>query len=308
MPRGPVRGPLNYMGGIRVGTSGWADRELVSSGWYPREFNDPAGRLAYYAEHFDLVEVDTTYYGIPAPATARAWADRTPDGFLFNVKAFSLFTGHPTPASAVPAALRPASGAQRLRRRDLDPDAYERLWDGFHDVLAPLADTGKLGVVLLQFPPWLTHGEKAKERIVATADRCRPHRVAVELRNPSWFTDENALDTLLFLQSHDLSHVIVDMAQGLPSSVPPITVSTADPAVVRFHGRSGAWESGDKKEKFRYEYGDDELAEWASRLRELAGEGDSLHALINTCCADTAPRTALRLASLVGSRTRPSPA
>jgi uncharacterized protein YecE (DUF72 family) len=297
------------MGGIRVGTSGWADRELTSSGWYPREVNNPAGRLAYYAERFDLVEVDTTYYGIPAAETARAWAERTPAGFTFNVKAFSLFTGHPTPSSAIPAALRPASGISRLRRRDLDPEAYERLWTGFHDVLTPLADAGKLGVVLLQFPPWLARGDKARESIIAAADRCRPHRVAVELRHPSWFTEADVLDTLLFLQGHDLSHVVVDMTQGLSSSVPPVTVSTADPAVVRLHGHSPAWESGDKKEKFRYVYGDDELAAWAERLRELAGEGDELHVLVNTCCGDTAPRTALRLASLLTtSATRPSPA
>src|SRR5580658_505203 len=93
---------------IRVGTAGWTDKSLIDSGWYPPDASNPEKRLKYYASQFPLGEVDSTYYALPAERTAEAWASRTPDGFTFNVKAFSLFTRHPTRVAALPADLRPA--------------------------------------------------------------------------------------------------------------------------------------------------------------------------------------------------------
>lgn len=289
----------NYTRGIRVGTSSWADRLLVASGWYPRSVNTPAGRLAHYAEHFDLVEVDTSYYAIPAVETTSAWADRTPEGFTFDVKAFSLLTGHPTPVSALPPDLRPTGARGQVRRRDLAPGAVDTLWDRFHEALAPLAAADRLGVVLLQFPPWLVRGEAGLRRIAETIERCRPRRVAVEVRHGSWLEPPHALDTLRFLQRRDASYVCVDMPQGHPTSVPPVVVTTAEPAVVRLHGHSSGWSTGDKQEKFRYAYGEEELSGWADRLRTLAGDAAEVHVLFNNCCAGQAQRDAARLAQLV---------
>ncbi|MFD0823261.1 DUF72 domain-containing protein, partial [Micromonospora zhanjiangensis] len=287
------------MGGIRVGTSSWADRTLIDSGWYPRSANTPAGRLAHYAQRFDLVEVDTSYYALPAVETAAAWADRTPPGFTFDVKAFSLFTGHPTPTAALPADLRPAGAPDRVRWRDLSPDTYDELWSRFRAVLEPLAAADRLGVVLLQLPPWLRYGEPARQRLVDLAERCRPYRVAVEFRNGSWFAGDNGFDTLDLLHRHDLSYVCVDMPQGHPSSVPPLLVAPADPAVVRFHGHSPDWAGGDKQAKFRYAYSDDELRHWADQLVELAGQSTEVHVLFNNCCAGQAQRDAARVAELL---------
>ncbi|KKK06872.1 DUF72 domain-containing protein [Micromonospora sp. HK10] len=296
------------MGVIKVGTSSWADQMLVRSGWYPRGVNSPAGRLGFYAERFGLVEVDTSYYAIPTPETAEGWAAATPDGFTFDVKAFRLFTGHHTPVAALPRELRPAGGASRIRWRDLPAGAYDELWDRFHAALAPLAAADRLGAVLLQFPPWLTRGEAAKQRILAAARRCQPWRVGVELRHSSWFSDEAVVDTVTFLREHGLGYVCVDMPQGHPSSVPPILTATADLAVVRFHGHSTAWESGDKQEKFRYAYGAQELARWAVLLRELAEQCAELHVLMNNCCDGQAQRDAARLAGLLGVGTAAAPA
>ena len=97
------------MGQVQVGTASWTDRTLLESGWYPPEADTPEQRLRYYARQFPLVEVDATYYALPAEQTAALWAARTPHGFTFNVKAFSLFTGHPTPVAALPKDLRPAA-------------------------------------------------------------------------------------------------------------------------------------------------------------------------------------------------------
>src|SRR5260370_35115838 len=107
------------MGQIRVGTASSTDRTLIESGWYPPEANTPEKRLRFYARQFPLVEVDATYYALPAEQTARAWAMRTPADFTFNVKAFSLFTQHPTPAKALPPDLREAASPPRQTRRDL---------------------------------------------------------------------------------------------------------------------------------------------------------------------------------------------
>ncbi|OKI50451.1 DUF72 domain-containing protein [Micromonospora sp. CB01531] len=288
------------MGVIKVGTSSWADQLLVRSGWYPRAVNTPAGRLGFYAERFGLVEADTSYYAIPLPETAAGWAAATPRGFTFDVKAFRLFTGHHTPVAALPRELRPAGGPSLIRWRDLPAGAYDELWDRFHAALAPLAAADRLGAVLLQFPPWLARGDAAKRRIRDTARRCRPWPVCVELRHSSWFSEEAVVDTVTFLREQGIGYVCVDMPQGHVSSVPPILITTADLAVVRFHGHSTGWESGDRQDRFRYAYGEEELQHWSELLRELADQCAELHVLMNNCCGDQAQRDAARLAELLG--------
>ncbi|MBM0238088.1 DUF72 domain-containing protein, partial [Micromonospora sp. ATA32] len=134
------------------------------------------------------------------------------------------------------------------------------------------------------------------------AERCRPWRVGVELRHPSWFDGAAAADTVTFLREQGLSFVCVDMPQGFASSVPPILVTTADLAVVRFHGHSDAWDSGDKQDRFRYAYGEEELRRWAELLIELADQSAELHVLLNNCCGDQAQRDAARLAELLAER------
>lgn len=294
------------MGVIRVGTSSWADQDLLRSGWYPRSVSTPAARLRWYAERFPLVEVDTSYYAVPAPETTRGWAEATPDGFTFDVKAFSLFTGHPTPVAALPRDLRPAAGPARVRRRDLPAGAYDELWARFRAALDPLAAAARLGAVLLQFPPWLVRGAAAQRRIAELAERCRPWRVAVELRHGSWFEERAALDTLDFLRANGLALVCVDMPQGHPSSVPPILIATAELAMVRFHGHSDDWATGDKREKFRYAYGERELRQWSVLLAELAGQADELHVLFNNCCAGQAQRDAERMSRLLARAGNPA--
>ena len=157
---------------IRVGTASWTDKTLIASGWYPPEADTPEKRLRFYARQFPLVEVDATYYALPAEQTATSWAERTPAGFTFNVKAFSLFTGHPTPVKALPTDLREAagqSGKDRVYRTDVDPSVADQAWDRFLGALEPLRRAGKLGAILLQFPPWFPISRANKEYIVACA-------------------------------------------------------------------------------------------------------------------------------------------
>ena len=287
------------MGEIRVGTASWTDRTLLDSGWYPQTADTPEKRLAYYARQFPLVEVDATYYSPPAERTARLWAERTPADFTFDIKAFSLLTGHPTKVSAIYKDLRPDTDKRNLYPDDLPPQAYEEVWTRFLSALDPLVEAGKLGVLLFQFPPWFTIRRDNKQYLLEVARRCAPLRPVFEFRHASWFDGDNAAETLDFLREHQLAYVGVDMPQGHRSSVPPVLAATADLAVVRFHGHSDKWTSSDVHEKFGYRYSKRELADWAPRLRELADRTQQTHVLMNNCYRDYAQVNAQQLQALL---------
>ena len=290
------------MGDIKVGTASWTDKTLLASGWYPAEADSAAARLAYYASQFPLVEVDATYYSPPAESTAQLWAARTPEHFTFNIKAFSLLTGHPTRPSAIYKELRPETDKKNLYPDDLPAQSYEEVWTRFLSALEPLAEAGKLGVILFQFPPWFTIRRSNKQFMLEVARRCAPMRAAMELRHASWFDGDNQQETLDFLRKHDLPYVCVDMPQGHRSSIPPVLAATAgDVGLVRFHGHSDKWTSKDIYEKFGYRYSEAELAEWVPKLRELAGETDQTYVLMNNCYSDYAQRNAQELIGLLAS-------
>jgi len=248
--------------------------------------------------------VVATYYALPAEQTARAWADRTPTGFTFNIKAFSLFTQHPTPVKSLPADLREAAsqaGKDRVYLKDVDPTLADQAWERFLAALEPLNEAGKLGAILLQFPPWFPISRANKDYILACARRAAPRRVCVEFRNHTWMTEDNQEESLGFLREHDLPYVCVDMPQGYPSSIPPVLAATSDLAVVRMHGHSEKWTSKSIAERFGYRYSDDELSEWAPRIEGLAGQAEVTQVLFNNCYSDWAHRNAQQLETLVSS-------
>jgi uncharacterized protein YecE (DUF72 family) len=288
------------MGRIEVGTASWTDRTLLDSGWYPQTADSPEKRLAYYARHFPVVEVDATYYGPPSEQTTRLWAERTPAGFTFNIKAFSLLTGHPTRVSAIYKDLRPETDKKNVYPGDLPPQAYEEVWTRFLAALDPLVEAGKLGAVLFQFPPWFGIRRSNKDYLLEVAARCKPLRPVFEFRNASWFAGDNAEETLDFLRRHELPLVCVDMPQGYKSSVPPLLAATAELAVVRFHGHSDKWTSTDIHEKFGYLYPAKELAGWAPKLRALADDATRTQVFMNNCYSDYAQRNATTLIDLLG--------
>jgi uncharacterized protein YecE (DUF72 family) len=291
------------MGQIRVGTASWTDRTLIASGWYPPEADSPEKRLRFYARQFPLVEVDATYYALPAEQTATAWAARTPAGFTFNIKAFSLFTQHPTRVAALPTDLRPAvekTGKDRVYLKDVDPAVTDQAWDRFLAALEPLHQAGKLGAILLQFPPWFPIGRGRKDYIVACAERVAPRRVCIEFRNRTWMTEDNQKETLDFLAAHRLPYVSVDMPQGYRDSIPPVlAVTDPDLAVVRLHGHSAKWDSKDIHERFGYHYSGRELQEWAPKVAGLADGAQTSHVVFNNCYRDYAQTNAQQLAALL---------
>jgi uncharacterized protein YecE (DUF72 family) len=292
------------VGGILVGATSWTDRTLLESGWYPSRARSAASRLGFYARNFSVTEVDSSYYALPSERNAHLWVERTPDDFVFDLKAYGLLTHHPVRSDSLPKHLQAAAGKARVYQRDLPRAVVDEVWDMFRSAIAPLHRAGKLGYVLLQFPEWFLPNGQNRDYIAGAAARLPEYRCAIEFRQRSWMVPRPSADrTLAFLAEHRLPYVCVDMPQGFRSSIPPIVEATApDLAVVRFHGRDpGAWskKATSASERFRYRYDGPELAEWVPRLQALREKAAVVHALFNNCHGDSAVRNARELRDLI---------
>jgi uncharacterized protein YecE (DUF72 family) len=307
-------GELLHLDGHEVytGTCSWTDKTLVQeTDWYPERTMSAEDRLRYYAAHFPLTEIDSTYYAPPAEQQAALWAQRTPDGFRFDVKAYSLLTGHPTKPKSVWKDLRdelPAEVQEKrnLYAKDLSPEAMEEAWRRFESALRPLHDAGRLGAVLFQYPPWFTPRKDNRAEIDALRDRLPDYRICVEFRSPRWLAEERDRErTLGLLQERGLTFVSVDApeASGLPRL---FALTTPDLFVVRFHGRADStWKGGARTaaERFRYLYSEEELRELAQPIAEVAHEARESHLLMNNCYRDYGVRNAAQLRELLSAVT-----
>jgi len=300
---------------ILVGTCSWTDATLIESGaFYPPEVSTPAERLRFYAQNFPIVEVDSTYYGLPSERNAALWVERTPADFTFDLKAYALFTHHPTQVRSLPKDVREALDAKARQKanvyyRDLPPDLRDDMWQRFASALLPLDSAGKLGVVLFQFPPWFMPSAESTDYILeVNEERLPQYTVAVEFRNNRWLSEKNCQRTLHLLAQKHIPFVCVDEPQGFRSSVPPVAEATAPDALVRFHGRNrGMWERKGitASERFRYLYSQDELKEWVSPIQKLAERAERVHVLMNNCYQDYAVRNARQMAKLLGAASEP---
>lgn len=305
--------PLSTRSGkrIRIGTAGWTDPTLLPAGlFYPEGIDTPESRLRYYAARFPLVEVDSSYYGLPIKRNSELWAERTPDDFKFDIKAYALMTGHPTEVARFPKGLReilpPAVAAQkRVYPRDLPPDIYDEVWALFREAIDPLLSAGKLGSVLLQYPQWFIPNAAARNAILQARDRLEGIPYTIEFRNRKWFDPPFRDRTLAFLRENELPYVIVDEPQGLPNSVPPIAAVTSPSlAVLRFHGRrDDMWNKRGVKvvDKYRYLYDRDELATWVPRVLDIAEQAEDTHVVFNNCYANYGTTNAREMAAMLAS-------
>jgi uncharacterized protein YecE (DUF72 family) len=270
---------------VRIGTCSWAD-EALSKHWYPKGL--PAGeRLSYYAQHFDTVEVDSTYYRLPVEEMVRRWAERTPDGFVMHVKAFGLMTRHPVKVEALPPDLRddaPTDDKGRVERpsREFRGEVFRR----FLEALEPLRSAGKLGGILFQFPSYVVYKDRSLDYLQWAHEQLGDDEMLVEFRHVSWLDDEHRDETLRFLEGLHATHVIVDAPriEGAKNVAPTVLALTSPTAYVRFHGRNAdTWNKrgGSASERFDYLYSDEELQEWVGPLRELAGQAKQAYAFFN---------------------------
>lgn len=292
-----------------MGTASWTDTSLIESGrFYPPDATSAEARLQHYASVFPLVEVDSSYYGMPSQRNSALWVERTPEDFVFDIKAFGALTHHPTRPASLPKDLRealPAKAGERgtLYYKDMPAEVQDSIWERFAEALLPLDSAGKLGVVLFQFPPWFMPGRESFAYLDQLTDRMPQYRPAVEFRNPLWMDEGHVERTLSFLSERGLPYVCVDEPQGTPASVPPVVASTARVAVVRFHGRNvEAWGKRNVSvaEKYDWLYSEEELRGWVPGLQRLASESESVHVLMNNCREDKAVVNARQLAMMVG--------
>jgi uncharacterized protein YecE (DUF72 family) len=300
---------IDGSGEVRVGTASWTDPTMVAKGvFYPDGASSAEDRLRYYATQFPVVEVDATYYALPRKEQAKLWAERTPDDFVFDVKAHALMTGQPSEVKRLPKGLREELPEKlkekaRIYGKDLPGELQDQLWTAFLEGVQPLKETGKLGAVFLQFPRWVFPSNEARDQILDAKQRLGDILLTVEFRHGSWFNEKNAERTLRFLTENQVPYVIVDEPQGFKSSVPPVAaVTSPELAVFRFHGhRTDTWEKPNitPSERFRYLYDEDELADWAPRIAEAARSTKEAHTLMNNCSGNYGTTNAIQLADLL---------
>lgn len=274
-------------------------------------------RLRFYASVFDTVEVNSSYYAIPDVRNTIRWVERTPPGFRFHVKAYSLMTGHHPRAEGLPAELRvllPRTPG-RTRRGEVQAssfssEALDVTFGLFRRAVAPLAEAGKLGYVLFQFAPWVRFEPARIDYLASLPARLPGWTIAAEFRHPSWFPGHTA-DTLRALGGAGLAHVIVDGPAGV-SGIPRVVAVTARTAVIRLHGRNAeGWlrqvrgEEPSVREKYDYLYSEAELRDFLPEIEGVAGEADEIFVSFNNNNRDYPVRNALMLKALLGAPASP---
>jgi len=297
-------------GNLVTGTAGWTDPTLIKSGlFYPRGFNSPRARLEYYARHFAMVEVDATYYTLITQETVQRWCEATPPGFVFHVKAHPVFTGHPMDVRRFPGDLRKVledlGHEARVYKDKLPSELVFEIEQRFFAPLELLEQERKLGVVLLQYPPWFTATRRNARQIEATRQRYPGARFAVEFRHKSWLSPARRERVFGLLRELGMTYVCVDEPEGAVGGLPPlIEVTTPKLAIVRFHGRNrAAWarRGASVQERFDYLYSAEELASWVPPTRRLAQSAERVHAVFNNCVRNYAVLNAKGLVVLLGA-------
>lgn len=295
------------MDNISIGTASWTDKSLIDSGlFYPREATTAEARLRYYASVFHFVEVDSSYYAMPSASNSALWAERTPPGFTFNVKAFRLFTGHKTSPTALHKDLRELlpAGTDGLYYKSTPAEIKDELWRRFREALAPLRQAGKLVAVHFQFAPWVIRNPAGHAHVAECIERMGGHLVSVEFRNKTWFEPDHRAATMAFERELGVAHVVVDEPQGFANSIPQVwDVASPGLVVLRLHGRNKAtWNikgATAASDRFNYDYPDAQLREFVPNLRALAARVKRLQVVFNNNMEDQAQRNARTLKAML---------
>jgi uncharacterized protein YecE (DUF72 family) len=290
-------------GRILVGTSSWADPGFVKE-WYPQKMA-ARERLPWYAERFEYVELNSSFYAVPDRSTVHKWVEETPDGFVFDVKAHRLLSRHSAPVESLPPELRDDAETTGRGRVTLTPELETALARRLVEETAPLAEAAKLGAYLVQLTPAFGPGRHELEELDGLIAALEPHRVAVELRHRGWLRDERREGTLRWFADHDVAFVSVDAPPGDHFSIMPSdfdAVTTDGLAYLRLHGRNtdGYLKGKSVAERFGWRYEDGELEEIAARARAMAEQAGEVHVAFNNNRGDDAPTAAQRFRALLG--------
>jgi len=290
-------------GKILVGTASWSDPGFVER-WYPKKM--PAGeRLAWYAQHFELVEVNSTFYSVPEPRMAERWCAATPDDFTFDVKLHQLFSFHSTPAKMLPPDLQRRAETDAKGKVKSTAELQEALLKIFLRSMSIIRDAGKLGVLLLQLSPAFSPRKHKLNELEPLIEMLSDHDFAIEFRNRNWAVGDQLESTIDFVREHRAIFVNVDAPASdhftvMPSDLDEVTNPKI--AYLRLHGRNAkAYITGKTvAARFDYDYKGEEIAEIVNRSKKLSKEARDVHVIFNNNNLDYAPRSALRLRKALG--------
>lgn len=290
-------------GNILVGTASWSDPGFVER-WYPKGMK--AGeRLGWYAQHFDMVEVNSTFYAVPEPRMVGRWSATTPDEFTFDVKLHQLLSRHSTQAKLLPPELQRRGQTDEKGRVKLTPEIEEAVTRVSLRSIEPLRRDGKLGALLLQLSPAFSPRKHRLEELNQIINAARDYRLAIEFRNRNWVTKEQLPETLEFLRTNDIAFVNVDAPTTehftiIPSEIDEVT--NPEIAYLRLHGRNPkAYLTGKTvAARFNYDYSEEEVKQVAERSKKLATDAKETHVVFNNNALDYAPRAGIRLRAALG--------
>jgi uncharacterized protein YecE (DUF72 family) len=296
-------------GRILVGTSSWADPGFVEE-WYPPGMA-ARERLPWYAERFEAVELNSSFYAVPEQGMVDRWARATPPGFVFDVKLHRLLSRHAADIKSLPPDLRDDVEVNHRGRVRLTPELEMAVADRILEAITPLDQAGKLGAFLLQLTPAFSPEKHRLDELDALIERFAPHVVAVELRHRGWVSEKRAEATFAYLSERGAAFVSVDAPREEHVPImPPIDAVTTDAlAYMRMHGRDahGYMHGKSVAERFAWDYSDEELEEIAGRVRAMAEEAREVHALFNNNRGADAPSAASRFRELIGQDPGPPP-
>ena len=272
----------------------------------------PAGeRLAWYAQHFEMVEVNSSFYSVPDPRLVERWCRSTPDDFVFDVKLHQLLSRHSANLKLLPPALQKKAEADAKGRVKLTPKIEAAMIEEFRTPLGIMRGGGKLGALLLQLSPGFSPKKHRLGELDDLLSALADYRIAIELRNRNWVEDDNLESTLEFFRKHAAALVSVDApAERHFTIMPPELNAITNPelAYLRLHGRDvEAYTKGKTvAARFNYDYSDQEISEVAGRARDLAKDAKEVHVVFNNNALDYAPHAALRMRKALGQMIPPT--
>jgi uncharacterized protein YecE (DUF72 family) len=297
-------------GKILVGTASWSDPGFVER-WYPKKM-PPGERLGWYAQHFEMVEVNSTFYSVPDPRMVERWCAATPARFTFDVKLHQLFSFHSTLPKLLPPELQRRVETDGRGKVKASPALKGLLLETFLRSMSILRAHGKLGAFLLQLSPAFSPRKHDLSELEPVIEMLRNYELAIEFRNRNWTVGDQLRSTIDFLRQHRITFVNIDGPKAehftiMPSDLNEIT--NLEVTYLRLHGRNArAYLTGKTvAARFDYDYSDDEIAEVAERSKKLAREAKEVHVVFNNNNLDYAPRAAARLRAALGQLTTTSP-
>jgi len=277
---------------IRIGTCGYSFPDW-NGVVYPPSLR-PSLYLIYYAHSlgFNAVELDSSFYHMPTIPLIQTLIQKTPPGFLFTIKAHRSMTHEVWNAMKSTAPGRPPFPdlSQGLKPTSQLAPAFTAFWEA----VTPMTDAGKLGTVVLQYPPWFRDTPENRRFLLTTRDLLVGLPLSIEFRDLTWHNE----DAFAFLKREHLGYVAVDEPQ-LHNLLPLVPAVTSNVAYLRLHGRNPHWFGASREERYDYLYSKKELEQMLPSIRTMAASAPLMFIMTNNCHRGQAVQNAHDLRSMM---------